>query len=111
MKAAVLAVAMTAVCLAVAGPAAAETVVAGEDGAISFYVSDENVGQRAHKFVRTDGSGGSLPIPSGLGNNFIPGAPFNDRRPFALPARRLKQLRVSAIDRAGTRERLRLVRR
>ena len=33
------------------------------------------------------------------------------RRPFTLPARRLKQLRVGAIDRAGNRERLRLVRR
>ena len=33
------------------------------------------------------------------------------RRPFTMPARRLKQLRVGAIDRAGNRERLRLVRR
>jgi hypothetical protein len=33
------------------------------------------------------------------------------RRPFTLPAKRLKQLRVGAIDRAGNRERLRLVRR
>ena len=33
------------------------------------------------------------------------------RRPFTLPAKRLKQLRVGAVDRAGNREKLRLVRR
>ena len=33
------------------------------------------------------------------------------RRPFTLPKRKLKQLRVGAIDRAGNRERLRVVRR
>ena len=76
MKLAAL-LAVTSVCLAVAGPAAAETVVAGQDGAISFYVSDENVGQRAHKAVHPDGSAAPLPVPSGLGTNFIPGAPFN----------------------------------
>ena len=98
MKLAVRALVVTAACLATPDAAGAETVVAGTDGAISYYVAREDAGQRSHKFVRPDGSGGLLPIPSGLGNSFVPGAPFSVE---ISPDGRLFAYRESAGTRQG----------
>ena len=98
MKLAVRALVVTAACLATPDAAGAETVVAGTDGAISYYVAREDAGQRSHKFVRPDGSGGVLPIPSGLGTSFVPGAPFSVE---ISPDGRLYAYRESAGTREG----------
>ena len=76
MRLALLVPAVIALVLVVAAPAGAESVFAGRDGLISYFRSNENLGQRTNRLVSPDGATTPLPIPSNLGSGTSPGAPF-----------------------------------